>query len=252
MTLRLLLHTGALAVLPLAAAHAAAAQIIVGTVVDDLTGAPLAATTIMLLDSADTAVRLDAADSAGWFVLQAPSPARYRLFADRIGYEEVVSDTLEVAGGPRTEVEIRMTPRPVELEAIVVSAERRQLKLEQKGFYRRQEVSPGYFLDTDDILEQRPFYTTDLMRQIPGVRVLPDQPAFGYTVSSNRGFGRVCPMRIVLDGWPLDLMGQTLDDFVGPNEIIGIEVYPGAGGAGAPGRYRGPQSFCGIIMIWTR
>lgn len=232
-------------------ARPAAAQTVIGQVLDDATSAPLAVTTVMLLDSTDTAGSVGEADSTGWFALRAPADGRYRLFADRLGYGEVVSDTLAVRAGPSTEVEIRMVPTPVELEAVVVSAERRRLRLEEKGYYRRRDVSPGYFLDAENIVEQRPQRTTDLLRMMPGLRVLPDQYSFGYTVSNARFF-RPCPVRFVLDGWSVEVGDQTIDDFVHPSEIIGIEVYPAAGGAGAPGRYRGPESFCGIVMIWTR
>ena len=60
-------------------------------------------------------------------------------------------------------------------------------------------------------------------------------------------------MRLILDGWPVDLMpGQTTDNLVRPAEILGIEVYPNPGGVGAPGRYRVPRPDCGVLMIWTR
>ena len=58
-------------------------------------------------------------------------------------------------------------------------------------------------------------------------------------------------MRLVLDGVSVDLMGQSIDELVRPEEVMGIEVFPTAGGAGAPGQYRGREAFCGIIMIWT-
>lgn len=238
-----------LAVAILTGAAPAAAQTIVGQVVDDVTTAPLPATTIMLLDTADTAVRVTEADSAGWFALQAPAAGRYRVFADRLGYAGVVSDTLEVEAGRRTEVVIRMVPKPVELEAIEVTAERRYMKLEEKGFYRRQAFAPGHFIDAQQIIDEKPLYTTDLLRMIPALVVR------GHTVANRRATPSAatgCSMRLVLDGWSLDLRGQSIDDLVSPAEIIGIEVYPAAGGNGAPVQYRGPEAFCGIIMIWTR
>ena len=39
---------------------------------------------------------------------------------------------------------LRMAPLPVELGALVVSAELRRLKLENEGFYRRREWAPGH------------------------------------------------------------------------------------------------------------
>lgn len=246
----------AFAAAALLAATPAAGQTVIGQVLDDATAAPLAVTTVMLLDSTDTAVSVSEADSAGWFALQAPMNGRYRLFADRLGYGEVVSDTLDVAAGRSTAVEIRMTPKPVELDAVVVSAERRRLKLAEKGFYQRRDNAMGYFIDAERIVEEKPSRATDLLRNIPGLRLMWSDELHADVVGARRGFGwsgAFCPMRIVLDGWPLEgSEALGIDHFVSPAEIIGVEVYPNAGGAGAPVRYRGPESYCGIIMIWTR
>jgi len=59
-------------------------------------------------------------------------------------------------------------------------------------------------------------------------------------------------MKVVLDGWKVDLTDSELDNFVGTHEVIGVEVYPGGGGIGAPVQHRGTDAFCGVIMIWTR
>lgn len=243
----------ALTAVALTGAAPTTAQTVIGRVVDDVTTTPLAVTTVMLLDSADTAVRVGVADSTGWFALQAPRDGRYRLFADRLGYAEVVSDTLDVAAGRSTQVLIRMIPKPVELEAIEVTAERRYVKLEEKGFYRRQAFAPGYFIDAQQIIDEKPTYTTDLLRMVPGVNVRWSEFAHANVVTNRRPLGwggGQCIMRVVLDGWSLDSV--AVDQFVGPAEVIGVEVYPGAGGVGAPVQYRGPESYCGIIMIWTR
>jgi hypothetical protein len=60
-------------------------------------------------------------------------------------------------------------------------------------------------------------------------------------------------MEIVLDGFPLTSGGtENLDHWVPPNDVLGIEVYPGVGGAGAPVQYRGPDAYCGVVIVWTR
>lgn len=250
-TLRALVRVGCLAVLLAAAPSVASSQLIVGRVVDDITSAPLALTAVIMLDSEDATVRSAESDSVGWFVLRAPEPGNYRLFVDRLAYGEILSPELTVTADGSTEVEIRMVPTPIELEAVVVSADRRRVRLERQGFYRRRDLSVGTFLDADDIIDQRPEALTDLMRGIQGVRVVPDFRSGGYLLSSSRGVGGACPMRLVLDGVSVDLMGQSIDELVRPEEVMGIEVYPTAGGAGAPGQYRGREAFCGIIMIWT-
>lgn len=61
-----------------------------------------------------------------------------------------------------------------------------------------------------------------------------------------------CELKIVLDGFKVDTVGGDLDFLVDPDRVIGVEVYPGAGGMGAPVQHRGTDAFCGILMIWTR
>ena len=59
-------------------------------------------------------------------------------------------------------------------------------------------------------------------------------------------------MEVVLDGSKIDLTDSELDHWVSAGEVIGVEVYPGGGGIGAPIQYRGTDAFCGVVMIWTR
>jgi len=223
-------------------------QTIVGVILDDLNNAPLPVTSVMLLDSTDTAVAWAESDSVGRFVLPAPRFGRYRLFADRLGYGEVLSDTLALAGAYPVDVEVRMVPIPLELDAVVVTAERRRMRLEQQGFYRRRGQAFGTFFDTEGIEALHPTLTTDILRRVPGVVVRRTRE--GGAVATTWRRGRSCPMKVVLDGFKIDTSVGSLDDWVSASSVIGVEVYPG--GVGAPIQYRGTDAFCGVVMIWTR
>jgi hypothetical protein len=229
------------------------AQTIAGRVLDDLSEGPISTTSVMLLDSTDTAVAWAESDSVGRFFLRAPGAGRYRLYADRMAYGEIFSETFPLSGDGSVELLVRMVPLPVELDALVVTAERRTEKLQTKGFCHRQDASQGTFFDVEDVQKWQPRFVTDLLRRAPGVHV--ERGRLGGAVVTTRrfrqGWNSPCPMKVVLDGFKVNLLeGESLDDWVDPQRVIGLEVYPG--GVGAPVQHRGTDAFCGIIMIWTR
>lgn len=243
------LRSTAAAALVLLAARPAVSQSVIGRVIDDATDLPLPFTAVMLLDSTGIAVDVDQADSAGWFDLLPPAPGDYAVFADRMSHDKLMSPPIELKEASSVQLELRMMAVPVRLEGISISTERRRVRLEEEGFYRRRDQGIGYFLGPDEIRDYRPLFTTDLFRQIPGARVRPNMSSYGSTVTL-RGMGlvRECRPRIVLNGWPL-AAGFTLDEFVHPDAVMAVEVYPS--GAGAPPRHVGLVGGCGVILVWT-
>jgi len=232
----------------LAAPASARAQTIAGRVLDDLSEAPISFASVMLLDSTDTAVAWVESDSVGRFFIRAPGAGTYRLYADRMAYGEIFSETFPLQGVGSVELLVRMVPLPIEMDAMVVTAERRRMKLDQKGFYRRRNASMGYFFDMDEIARWDPLRVTDVVRDVPGVIVR--RSRLGGLVALTQRFGRQCAMKVVVDGFKADVADGSLDFLVNPDHVIGIEVYPS--GVGAPIQHRGLDSRCGIMMIWTR
>ena len=106
----------------------------------------------------------------------------------------------------------------------------------------------GHFFDIEDIQAWDPLRVTDVIRNVPGVIVR--RSRLGGLVALTQRFGRQCAMKVVLDGFKVDVVDGSLDSLVDPARVIGIEVYPS--GVGAPIEHRGRDSRCGIMMIWTR
>lgn len=104
-------------VAPLTTPASVRAQTIVGRVLDDLTGAPIATATVMLLDSTDMAVGWAESDSVGRFFLTAPGAGLYRLYSDRLAYGEILSETFSLRDVPSVE-----WGRPSSIEARTPSA----------------------------------------------------------------------------------------------------------------------------------
>ncbi len=246
--------TALLLVLP----AAGRAQTVFGHVLDSLSGRPLPSAAVILLDSAGGSRGYALSDSTGRFVLKAPRGGRYRVYVDQLSYRVLVSDTLALRKGERVELLLRATPVPVALDPMAVTVRREDARLRKAGFYKRERFAMGYFLDPEKVRDEHPFVTSDLLRQVPGVYLVM-HGVTGYTPQTRmlaslrpgRWQGG-CTMKVVVDGvdFPLD-MGFTLDDVVAAQDVLAVEVYPHHG-IGAPIQYRGLDSGCGIVMIWTK
>ena len=173
----------------------------------------------------------------------------------RVGYlpREV---TVEVQPGRNTAPDLYLTPIAT-LDSIRVVAQR----IRYREFETRARAAGfGHFLRADDIAKKKPLLTSDLVRQLPGFRIVrPSTSDLDVEVIESRGDltslhdpGKVCYANIVIDGVP----GQKIN-WIDPQSIGAMEIY--AGPAGAPPQYQtstgGPmqsQSGCGTILLWTK
>lgn len=102
----------------------AAAQLVRGTVVDSLTGAPVRDALIMLVgDDGSTRARALSLDGGG-YAIAAPSPGRYSLRTKRIGYRAVESGPFEVAEGEVRVHDVLAPTIRVSLPSVTVHARR--------------------------------------------------------------------------------------------------------------------------------
>lgn len=181
-------------------------------------------------------------DPEGHFVIRRV-PAGVRSL--EIRFLGTVSDRLEVRlpAGERTEIRILLDLNPVPLAPIRVSVHALPPPGKLREFYERRGREHGYFLTREEIARRAPMETSDLFREIPGMRLDPSPPV-GQELRAGRGHG--CPIDYFLDGVPMPAF--DVDD-VRPEDIDGIEVYRGA--AEVPPRFR-RWGTCAVIVIWTR
>lgn len=78
-------------------APAARAQVVRGTVLDAEAGLPIAGAVVLLLDAENTSRLRVRTDAQGNYLLRAPAPGSYTVFAEREGYASTVSDVLSLA-----------------------------------------------------------------------------------------------------------------------------------------------------------
>jgi len=169
---------------------------------------------------------------------------------------------------------------PAKIEAPVanVASPRSQML---RDFDRRRRRGSGTFLTRAQIEKSHATRLTDLLRILPGVSVGPDdngvltvelrrsksltlsdglpapssrpdsgasRPPAASSMTTGQMSLKRCPAAFLLDGMPID-GGAGVDAQLRPEDIEGIEVYPGTQ---VPIEYGSRHSECGVVMIWTR
>ena len=210
-------------------------------------------------------------DLRGEFLFHELIPGQHVLEFSMIGYA-ARADTVRVTAGRVTNIQASLSVDPVVLEPIEVSVERREVKLQEVGFYHRRHEGFGKYLDRQDIENRGSAEVTDLFTGMPGVEL--------YRHSGGSSLDKFVVLRVGRMPWPSrtqgeldrgeiehnrcfptvyidDLLSHTgggeparLDSFINPMAIAGIEVYPST--AGLPAKYQGAGARCGVILIWTR
>ncbi|WP_419949284.1 carboxypeptidase regulatory-like domain-containing protein [Candidatus Palauibacter sp.] len=200
-------------------------------------------------------------DRRGQFVMSALPVGPYDVSIRNIGYAPLTHRVM-ITRGHTTEVDVRLSPDPVELEPLVATATRIR-RLETQGFYERKYwgelTGGGRFFTVQDIERRNPLRITHMIADVPGVRVRCGGRGIRscrvYSGRITTGFtGRGCEMTVYVDGTPVIQPGRrnpnTIDEFVLPIEIGGVEIYPGAGSLAA--EFSGSDARCGAIVIWTK
>lgn len=232
-------------------AGSVSAQIIVGTVRDE-TAVPVLDAEVVLLGTDGAEHGRTATDSAGVFRLQVAGAGRYALQVTHIGFATYVSEPVPVGTVETVTVEIRLGQAAIPLDAIRVTARHADPRL--AAFHeRRLGRGGGRFLTRADIERGSQLRTTDVLRRIPGITIVPVTQRGSSRVAnliSVRGATPACQPAIFIDGvrTPQHPM-STMDDILTPSSIEGVEVYTAA--AAAPVEFSG-HAGCGVILFWTR
>lgn len=190
-------------------------------------------------------------DTAGRFLFDRVPIGHYDLRFDHIAYARNTTP-LEV-GDDDLEAVVPLTPAAIPLKPIVVTAFSR--RLESVGFYERQKRGVGTFIDRKQIDAINAQDASDLLRRVPGLRLVPqNRRNAGQPRNATVGRRAHCRYAFIVDG------ARTLQDFEMDNlaapALEGIEVYNGL--AGVPANFKAhwssanDYSLCGVIAIWTR
>lgn len=259
------------------------AQVLEGRVLDGRTRQPLAEAWVTLLhpDGSEIGEPVVTSDD-GTFALEVPGAGEYYIRVERSIYTSVVDGIFEFSGPEgRLSVDVYMLPRVFEVEGIDVRVqmEQRRRQLRYAGFYERATVGMGDFITPEQIERQGPtMNVSDYLRRVPGVNfyqglVLFRDPGGRSLTGPNGQYLGMCEPNVWLDGTlmakakdPLFAergedggfdtnlersdLSQSLDEYVNPQDVLGIEVY--RRNSLTPVQWTGPGSSCGTILIWTK
>jgi hypothetical protein len=202
-----------------------------------LDGRPLAGAQVHVVDGLSSALT----DSAGHFTVSHLPAGSQVAEVRKLGYT-LGRAQVELRRGRTTELELRLT-RFVSLDSVRVLARRTRYREFEA---HRRNWGWGNFLDEEQVANRHVFYTSDLLRMTPGMRVFGEGPA--ARVVSSRGVmslrGAPCDINIVIDG----LQQQNIN-MVRPHDIGAMEIYPSS--FGVPIQYSA-NSQCGAVVIWTK
>lgn len=250
--------------------------------VQDSAGTVIADAGVMLLP----AQRHARTDQSGAFRFDSLAPGAYQLTIRRLGF---LPQQLHfaVSAGTDTTVTLTMSHRPRLLDTVVVAGNGCS-RVWFDGFLCRRATERGVFLTEADILEKNPQYVADLFLGMKGFHVEPVMTPYGpsrtvRTTESRCMVTLVDGRRGAIDGElgassAMDgASGRTYAemDFIGPRELIGVEIYPpgyltpveyaslalgSTGGkrsiAGSPfgavqPRVKRPEERCVLVNYWT-
>jgi hypothetical protein len=225
------------------------AQTLRGTIVDSRSGEPVNLAYVGLLAEGDEMVVASLAGTRGQFELAAPTAGSYETLMDGV---------FDLGDDGVFDVRIGLTPAPIPLEPLDVSANREVSPLEAAGFYERATLGNGDFLIREQIEQRVVERVTDAFRNIPNLVVDASRPAIGSpevmrnpALVIQRG-ARRCNPTLYIDGAMVvtGAMGPVRpDDYVGPRDLEAAEIYVRA--SEVPVRYAAVDD-CGVVLLWTR
>ena len=194
-----------------------------------------------------------ASDQDGRFALSALPTGTHMIEVRAVGFTPATQAVDIVQGSPGS-TEIELANLAFALDTVRVTAQRERIFTNPRdaAFERRLKHSTGHVIDEAMIEKRRPMVLTDLLRQVPGVLIVPGKRS-GYDVFMRGGQAILgngyCRPDIWIDGsritndelFPFDMMVQV-------NDVRAVEVYPHQGTVPAE---LGSTSGCGVIGVWT-
>ena len=215
-------------------------------VVTDTLGYPVAGAEVSILGTSFETT----ADSLGQFVLDGVPPGPQIARARKIGYR-VQYFMMRLRAGQSWDGRIAIAREPHTLGDIVVTGRwgkpaRYANTAKYDDFYRRRASKSGRFMTREQIDQLAAGHISELLRNIPGVRV-----AFGTPGVSEEVSFLSCTadnVAVWIDGQRITgLVGDVLP-LIAASDVEAMEVYPRQ--SVVPAEFR--DDACAAIVLWTR
>ena len=181
-------------------------------------------------------------DSLGAFRIRGITAGEVRVDLRALGFQSIA---LQVGIAEDSIAVIEVLFRAVPLPTLDVTSGLRRGDERMRGFHERRSAGFGRFVTRDDIERREVFDTKELLRGMPGVRLVGDRVQMASSSSTPRCLVQYFVDAIHIAGAPFDFLRQFR-----PRDIEGIEVYRGP--AETPPDFSRGGAQCGVIAIWTR
>jgi hypothetical protein len=206
-----------------------------------LEGAPSAGSRVELIGTEIVTLT----DAKGEFTLRnLPSGSRV-LLARHLGYAAQMQP-VDLSSHEQPRVTIRLPKYVAVMDPVLVTA-RRTAALDKVGFGTRRKSAFGYFIGPERLERMHPFYITDVLRMVPGLRIIHGPQ--GDVVTSTRDIRGSCVQYYVDDMPFMEIEPGDVNTFVNGGEVVAVEVYQSGT---APPQYTRGGGSCTTIVLWTR
>ncbi|MGH7605247.1 MAG: carboxypeptidase regulatory-like domain-containing protein [Gemmatimonadaceae bacterium] len=173
-----------------------------------------------------------------------PSGTRV-LVARHLGFAAEML-AVDLSSRQERKVIIKLPEFRVMLDPVLIEA-RRTAELNKIGFNQRRKMGFGYFVTPDQLEKVRPAWVTDILKTVPGMRVL--NGPHGDFVFSARTVGSAC-MKYFIDDIPYsELEPGDVNSFVAAGEVMAVEVYQETM---VPPQYAKGGTSCTTVLLWTK
>ncbi|MFL5613170.1 MAG: carboxypeptidase regulatory-like domain-containing protein [Gemmatimonadaceae bacterium] len=212
--------------------------------IKDSAGVPVPGVEVVLLQMRSAVY----SDSLGVFRFANIPSGKRQLHFRRLGFSPKSIDA-DITDGTTLALAVVLEPYATEIEGMTVEeATRRRQVL--SDFYDRSSRGFGHFVTREQIEKRNPMNLSDMMRMIPGARLVPLRGGSQATLRFSRAQGaRDCPPQYWVDG--VKAWNLNIDDIV-PQDVEGIEIYSGASTVPPQFNTREGTTICGVVLIWTR
>jgi hypothetical protein len=217
-----------------------------GRVTATATGKPISSAQVLIGEG--LTVRTN---EAGEFFLTNARGGTRTLQVRAVGFYPVRRQVNVISGAPA--VNISMSTLKAVLDTVKIVAKALPKGPDDGQFAFRRRSGMGKYITAQDMLRFPVVKTSDVFKRIPGVRadrgdsILVRGAFLSIQGSGDDGY---CAASVFINGHNMSFMGQwDIDDYVSPDEVAGIEVYP----AGTtPPQFQEGLKGCGSIVIWTK
>jgi hypothetical protein len=251
------------------------AQTLRGKLVDSRKD-PVPDAIVTLRDDKGVDVKTDRTDDLGVFHFVTGKAGSYTVSLIRLGFEPYTTEPVALRDRETLEIEIRLNERAAVMPTMTVHGRSRR-EWGRDGFADRKAAGVGVFLLGIDIMRQKKETVIEGMGIVEGFQVL--YRPFPELVNTK---GRRCLQFMVnnqlIPRIPDEMPEMTLHRMLGPEDVMGIEVYrefkevptvfkqfayqenavptlpPGLSMGSRPlGGSAAPETRpCGLVNVWTR